>query len=59
MSGLPVGPIGSPRQASIDAALHPPDVDYLYFVSRNDGTHAFSRTLREHNRYVNEYQRSP
>jgi len=55
--GLPVGPIGNPRGASIDAALHPADVDFLYFVSRNDGTHAFSRTLQEHNELVNRYQR--
>ncbi len=55
--GLPIGPIGSPRAASIDAALHPADVDFLYFVSCNDGTHAFSRTLREHNQMVNQYQR--
>jgi len=57
--GLPPGPIGNPRAASLDAALWPADVDYLYFVSRNDGTHAFSRTLGEHNRRVNQYQRLP
>jgi len=57
IAGLPAGPIGNPRAASIDAALHPADVDYLFFVSRNDGTHAFSRTLSEHNRWVNLYQR--
>ncbi len=55
--GLPVGPIGSPRQASLEAALYPADVDFLYFVARNDGTHAFSRTLAEHNALVNRYQR--
>lgn len=59
VSGLPIGPIGNPRAASIDAALRPDDVDYLYFVSRNDGTHMFSRTLSEHNRNVNRYQRNP
>jgi UPF0755 protein len=57
VAGLPAGPIGNPRAASIDAALYPADVDYLYFVSRNDGTHVFSRTLSEHNRWVNLYQR--
>ncbi len=56
-AGLPAGPIGSPRDASISAALYPVESGYLYFVSRNDGTHAFSRTLREHNQSVNEYQR--
>jgi UPF0755 protein len=35
---------------------HPEPVDYLYFVSRNDGTHAFARTLAEHNRNVRQYQ---
>lgn len=55
--GLPAGPIGSPRDASIEAALNPSESDFLYFVSRNDGTHAFSRTLREHNAFVNQYQR--
>ncbi len=55
--GLPVGPIGNPRQASLEAALYPADVDFLYFVARNDGTHAFSRTLAEHNALVDRYQR--
>lgn len=55
--GLPAGPIGSPRQASVAAALHPADAEFLYFVSRNDGTHAFSRTLAEHNEFVDRYQR--
>jgi len=56
-AGLPAGPIGSPRDASIHAALYPAESGYLYFVSRNDGTHAFSATLREHNESVNQYQR--
>jgi len=56
-AGLPAGPIGSPRDASIHAALYPADSGHLYFVSRNDGTHAFSATLREHNESVNKYQR--
>ena len=56
-AGLPVGPIGSPREASIEAALYPAESGYLYFVSRNDGTHAFSSTLREHIDFVNQYQR--
>jgi UPF0755 protein len=55
--GLPAGPICSPRDASIAAALAPAAVEFLYFVSRNDGTHAFSATLREHNAFVQEYQR--
>jgi len=54
--GLPPGPIASPGKPSLDAALDPADVPFLYFVSRNDGTHVFARTLDEHNRNVQRYQ---
>ena len=54
--GLPPGPIASPGRASIEAAANPADVDYLYFVSRNDGTHVFAKSLDEHNRNVQKYQ---
>lgn len=54
--GLPPGPIASPGKASLDAARHPASVPYLYFVSRNDGTHAFASSLDEHNRNVRQYQ---
>ena len=46
--GLPPGPIASPGLKSILAVLEPADVDYLYFVAKNDGTHQFSRTFQEH-----------
>lgn len=55
--GLPPGPIAAPGRASLQAVLRPADVPYLYFVSRNDGTHVFASTLAEHNRNVNEWQR--
>ena len=52
--GLPPGPIANPGLASIKAALHPADVDYLFYVARPDGTHIFSRTGEEHERAVRE-----
>jgi UPF0755 protein len=58
-AGLPPGPIANPGRASIEAASAPEDVPYLYFVSRNDGSHVFSGTLDEHNRNVFEYQKKP
>lgn len=56
-AGLPPGPIANPGRSSLAAAADPADVPYLYFVSRNDGTHAFATTLDEHNRNVEEFQR--
>jgi UPF0755 protein len=55
--GLPPGPIAAPGRASIEAAARPADAPYVYFVSRNDGSHAFAETLEEHNRNVEKYQR--
>ena len=54
--GLPPGPIAAPGAADLQAALQPADVSHLYFVSRNDGSHVFADSLREHNRNVREYQ---
>ena len=54
--GLPPGPIAAPGRASLEAALTPADVPYLYFVSRNDGSHVFAATLKEHNANVYQYQ---
>ena len=55
--GLPPGPIASPGIQSIRATLFPAPTNYLYFVSRNDGTHYFSATLAEHERAVDKFQR--
>lgn len=53
---LPPGPICNPSVSSIRAALYPADVPYLYFVSKNDGTHLFSDTVEAHNQAVKTYQ---
>lgn len=55
--GLPPGPIANPGLASIEAALSPEKTSYIFFVSRNDGTHYFSSSLKEHNRAVDKFQR--
>ena len=55
--GLPPGPIGSPSEMGIDAALAPADVDYFFFVARPDGSHIFTRTLDEHNNAKNAVRR--
>jgi UPF0755 protein len=56
IAGLPAGPIASPGEDAIDAVLDPAQSKYLYFVSRNDGSHHFSVSLREHNAAVRKYQ---
>jgi UPF0755 protein len=55
-AGLPPGPIAAPGAAALEATVKPASVEYLYFVSRNDGTHVFAKTLEEHNRNVFQWQ---
>jgi UPF0755 protein len=57
--GLPPTPICNPGKGSLLAAVHPAPVPYLYFVSKNDGSHFFSSDLDEHNRAVWKYQKYP
>ena len=54
---LPPGPIANPGRDALHAVVAPADSAYLYFVSRGDGTHKFSKTYAEHDRAVDEYQR--
>lgn len=55
--GLPIGPISNPGKDALWAAVHPHQSNYLFFVSRNNGTHYFSATYAEHARAVTEFQR--
>ena len=55
-AGLPPGPIAAPGRGALEAAVSPAEADYLYFVSRNDGSHVFSRTYDEHRMRVQEFQ---
>lgn len=56
IKGLPIGPIANPGALSIHAALYPDTTDYLFFVSKKDTTHYFSKNIHEHNRAVRKYQ---
>jgi UPF0755 protein len=56
IKGLPLGPISNTGTKAIEAALYPADTNFLYFVSRNDKTHYFSTSFKDHNRAVRKYQ---
>jgi len=57
-AGLPPGPIGNPGRTSLEAAMHPANTDYFYFVSNGNGHHRFAHSLEEHNRNVAAYRRA-
>ena len=55
---LPLGPIANPSLEAIEAVLQPAHTNYLYFVSKNDGTHVFSETYKSHREAVDAYQKN-
>jgi UPF0755 protein len=57
-AGMPPGPIANPGKSALEAALHPAQTDYLYFVSDANGHHRFARTLEEHNQNINAYRKA-
>jgi UPF0755 protein len=57
--GFPFGPISNPGRSSLEAAVHPAQTDFLFFVSRNDGTHVFSKDLKAHVAAVGKFQLDP
>lgn len=57
ISGFPAGPIGNPGKEALRAVFEPENSPFFYFVSRNDGTHVFSKTYKEHERAVDRFQR--
>jgi UPF0755 protein len=56
--GLPPGPIGNPGKSALEAAMHPAQTDYYYFVADAAGHHRFARTIEEHDKNVDAYRRA-
>ena len=56
--GLPPGPIGNPGRSALEAAMHPAQSDYYYFVADAQGHHRFARTMEEHNKNVDAYRKA-
>ena len=57
-AGLPPGPIGNPGRSALEAAMHPAQTDYFYFVADAQGHHRFARTMEEHNKNVDAYRKA-
>ncbi len=57
-AGLPPGPIGNPGRSALEAAMHPAQSDYYYFVADAQGHHRFARTIEEHNKNVVAYRKA-
>jgi UPF0755 protein len=56
--GLPPGPIGNPGRSALEAAMHPAQTDYYYFVADAQGHHRFAKTMEEHDRNVAAYRKA-
>lgn len=57
-AGLPPGPVGNPGRSALEAAMHPDNTKFLYFVSDGNARHRFAQSLDEHNRNVAAYRRA-